>query len=412
MVSWIARFLVMQGMQAPFATFLSNLAAVACMAAASALAYLAAKKVLLRLLKVLVRKSKAKWDDILFRNKVFDRLTLIVPALVMEAFAPSILQLRAWIDRAAACLVVLGIVLALDKLLGAVGDIYQEFDVSRTKPIKGYLQVLKIAVYCIGAIVAVSLLLDRSPALLLGGIGAATAVLLLLFQNTILGFVAGIQLTENDMVRIGDWIEMSKHDADGEVMEISLHTVKVRNWDNTITTIPSYSMVSESFKNWRFMTKSGGRRIKRAVYIDLASVRFCDAEMLERFRKIQYIREYLEHKTAEIRAFNREHAATPDAVANGRHLTNIGTFRAYVEAYLRHQPGIRSDMALLVRQLAPTESGLPIEIYAFTNVTDWDAYEAIQADLFDHILSIVPEFGLRIFQKPTGQDLKTLRSAE
>ncbi len=372
---------------------------------ASILAYYISKKLLLKFLQTIISKSKTKWDDIFFQHKVFERAILIIPALVVYVAAPLTPSAQVWLQRIAFCLIVFGLLLAFDKFLEAVNDIYRKFEISKVKPIKGHLQILEIAAYIVGAIIIISTLIDRSPLLLLGGIGAATAVLLLVFQNTILGFVASMQLIGNDMVRLGDWIEMPKYGADGDVIEITLHTVKVQNWDKTITTIPTYSMVSESFKNWRNMQESGGRRIKRAINIDTTSIKFCNEEMLERFKKIQYIREYLENKTSDILNYNQMHNIDSSSIVNGRHLTNIGTFRAYIDAYLQHHPKIHKSMTRLVRQLALSEHGLPLEIYAFTNTVKWNEYENIQADIFDHILAIIPEFDLRLFQSPTGYDL-------
>jgi miniconductance mechanosensitive channel len=303
-------------------------------------------------------------------------------------------------------MIVFSIILVLNKLLDAVNAIYRNYEVSKVRPIKGYLQVIKIAAYVIGVIIMISVLINRSPLILLGGIGAATAVLLLIFQDTILGFVASIQLTENDMVRLGDWIEMAEHGANGMVMEISLHTVKVQNWDYTITTIPTYALVSKSFKNWRAMQEAGGRRIERAIYIDLSSIHFCKEEQIERLKKIQYLQEYLTQKMHEIDSYNQAHKVDASSEVNGRRLTNIGVFRAYIDAYLAHHPKIHKGMTRMVRQLDPTEHGLPIEIYAFTDTTEWENYEAIQSDVFDHILAAIPQFDLRIFQSPTGYDLK------
>jgi miniconductance mechanosensitive channel len=261
----------------------------------------------------------------------------------------------------------------------------------------------------IGAILVISNLMGQSPVILLSGIGALSAVVMLVFKDSILGLVAGIQLTSNDMLRVGDWIEMPKYDADGSITDISLNTVKIQNWDKTITTIPTYAMISDSFKNWRGMQNSGGRRIKRSIYIDTNSISFCTPEMIEQFEKIQYLENYILTKQKEINDYNVRYKIDRSSLVNGRALTNIGVFRAYIQAYLEKHPGIHKEMTLMVRQLAPQETGLPIEIYAFTNKTEWAVYEGIQADIFDHILAIAPSFGLRIFQNPTGHDFKQLK---
>ena len=278
-------------------------------------------------------------------------------------------------------------------------------------PIKTVVQVLKLILYSVAAIAVISLLIGQSPSLLLGGLGAMTAVLMLIFKDAILGLVAGIQLSANQMVAPGDWIEMPKYGADGDVLEVALTTVKVKNWDKTITTIPTYALITESFKNWRGMSESGGRRIKRAINIDMGSIRFCDEEMLERFSKVQYIAEYLERKRHEISNWNAERNVDASDPLNGRQLTNLGTFRAYVVAYLRNHPVIHQEMTFLVRHLAPTEHGLPIEIYVFSRDQVWSNYEGIQADIFDHILAIAPAFDLRVYQSPTGGDVRDLLGA-
>ena len=267
---------------------------------------------------------------------------------------------------------------------------------------------MKILLYFLATILIISIFLSKSPMYLISGIGALAAVLMLVFRDAILGFVAGIQLAANKMVAQGDWIEMPNYGADGDVLEVALTTVKVQNWDKTITTIPTYALISGSFKNWRGMQESGGRRIKRSVNIDMSSIRFCSEEMLERFERIQYISEYIESKKNELKQFNEAAEVDYASLANGRRMTNVGTFRAYVIAYLKGLPVISQDMTFLVRQLQPTENGLPMEIYVFSKDQVWANYEAIQADIFDHILAVVPEFDLRVYQNPTGNDLRNL----
>jgi miniconductance mechanosensitive channel len=256
------------------------------------------------------------------------------------------------------------------------------------------------------AIFAISIIIDKSVLVLLTGLGALTAIILLIFKDSILGLVAGIQLVANDMVRPGDWIEMPKYGADGDVIQITLNTVKIRNWDKTITTIPTYSLISDSFKNWRGMSESGGRRIKRALPIDMTSVKFCTPEMIDRFSRIAMLRDHIERKTKELREYNERNEIDQSVPVNGRRMTNLGTFRAYLVAYLRAHPKIHQDMTFLVRQLPPSDKGLPLEIYVFSNDQVWANYEAIQADIFDHLLASLPEFELRPFQSPTGDDVR------
>ncbi len=409
MVKLIKNWLEAQGIGGKWSVCLTNIIMVIFVILVSWILYIIVKRILIKSMEAFAARSKTKWDDILLKNKVFERLIRIVPALVVHAFAPAFGSYQVLIQRIAFCYIIFIILLALDKLLDTVNDIYSNFEVSKVRPIMGYLQVLKIIAYVIGSIVIIGILLNRSPWFLLGSIGAASAVLLLVFQNSILGFVAGIQLTSNNMVQLGDWIEMPKYGADGEVKEISLHTVKVQNWDKPIVTIPSYALVSESFKNWKGMEEAGGRRIKRSICIDITSVKFCTEEMLERFEHIQYIKEYVEDKKKEIESYNEEKGIDSTNMVNGRHLTNIGTFRAYIESYIKNHPKIHKGMTRLVRQLEPTEKGIPIEIYVFVNDTVWANYEAVQADIFDHIMSVIPEFDLRIFQNPTGYDLKNIQ---
>lgn len=410
MTKFVANYLMKYEINEELSYTISNIASALIILLISALAYLVTRKIIVRILETFVAKTHSTWGMILVENKVLERVSAIVPVFVIHAFAPVFPAFSVWIQRLAFCAFVLVILLTIDKLLNTVDEIYRNYEVSKERPIKGYLQVLEIIAYVIGVIIIISTLIERSPLLLLSGIGAATAVLLLIFQNSILGFVAGIQLTANNMVKLGDWIEMPKYGADGTVMEISLHTVKIQNGDKTITTIPTNALVTESFKNWRGMQESGGRRIKRAIYIDMTSIRFCDEEMLNRYRKIHYIHRYIDDKITEIEAYNQSMKMDLTDIVNGRHLTNIGTFRAYVDSYLANHPKVHKGMTMLVRQLDPTEKGLPVEIYAFINETAWADFEAIQADLFDHILAVVPEFDLRIFQNPTGHDLRRLHN--
>jgi miniconductance mechanosensitive channel len=300
---------------------------------------------------------------------------------------------------------VLMLTLTLTAALGAANQIYESFPVSRDRPLKGFVQVVQIAVYVLGGVLIIAAVLDRSPLLLLSGFGAMTAILLLIFKDTILSLVASVQLTAQDMVRVGDWIEMPQFGADGDVVDVQLHTVKVQNWDKTITTIPTHRLISESFRNWRGMSQSGGRRIKRAIYLDTSTIRFQTADEVEHFTEFALLKDYIKDKEQELREYNARLATEVKAEVNQRRLTNAGTFRAYVFNYLKNHPYIHQNMTLLVRQLPPGPEGLPIEIYCFTNTTEWARYEDIQSDIFDHFLAIVPAFGLKLFQKPSGSDI-------
>jgi len=404
LIESINKLLLSFGVSDELSLYLSYGVAIVIIIFVSLLTDLITKKVLLKAVRIYITKSKAKWDDILLKKRVFEQLAHIPPVLIIHAFAPVFPTVHTWIQRIAFSYIIINIVLAINKILDVVNDVYSTYEVSKIRPIKGYLQVVSIFISATATVIIISVLIERSPWILLSGIGAATAVLMLIFQNSILGLVASIQLTTNNMVQIGDWIEMPSHGADGDVIDISLHTVKVQNWDKTIVTIPTHKLISESFKNWRGMQEAGGRRIKRSIYIDMTSVKFCDEEMLERFKKIQYIKEYIEEKEAEIESYNKLNNIDTSSIVNGRRLTNLGTFRAYIESYLKNHPNINRNMTQMVRQLQPTEYGLPLEIYAFTNETAWIKYEAIQSDIFDHILAIVPEFDLRIYQKTAVYD--------
>ena len=336
------------------------------------------------------------------------RLANIVPAVIVSAGVVLVPHLPEWVvtvtRNVASAFIVLTIAMAISGALGFVNDLYSRRPEAVNRPIKGYIQVGKIIVYCAATILMIAVLMDQSPLLLLSGLGAMAAVLMLVFKDTILSLVASVQLTSNDMLRVGDWIEMPQLNADGDVIDIALHTVKVQNWDKTITTIPTHRLISESYKNWRGMQESGGRRIKRALLIDQNSVSFLSPQELADLRRFALIDDYLDQKCAEIDEWNRKLIEAGRDPVNQRRATNFGTFRAYVFAYLRTHPRIASNMTLLVRHLQPTAQGLPLEIYCFTATTAWADYEAIQADVFDHLLAVLPEFGLRLFQEPSGFD--------
>ncbi|RMH05504.1 MAG: mechanosensitive ion channel family protein [Planctomycetota bacterium] len=379
-----------------------------------------AKRVILRLLRGFVLRTAVRWDDLLVEHRVFHRLSHLAPALVIH-FSAGLLfpgadaaaqAGRDFVTRVALAYMVVVGALVLDAFLNVLVHLARDSRTLRDKPVRSYVQVVKILLWITTVILALAFLMGREPWAFLGGLGALTAVLLLVFKDSILGLVASIQIAALDLVRPGDWIEMPKYGADGDVIDLSLTTVKVQNWDKTVTSIPTYSLVSDSFKNWRGMSESGGRRIKRAVWIDLNSVRFVDDALLERLRKVQRLHAYLAAKAEEIGRWNEENGVDPSSPANGRRLTNLGTFRAYLIEYLRGQPLVHSGMTFLVRQLPPGPQGVGIEVYFFSREQRWAEYEAFQADLFDHILAVLPEFGLRPFQEPTGADLRALsRSA-
>jgi len=379
---------------------------------ASAVAYVVARRVGVVALRRLAAASATRWDDAFVDAGVFARLAHVVPAGITYhgiSLVPGLPDgVTTLIQRVAVAVMVVMVAFAASGSLSAINTVYAANPENRRRPIKGYLQIVQIAVFLVAALLVVATLVDRSPWIFLSGLGALAAVLLLVFRDTILGLVASLQLTGNDMIHVGDWIEMPQYGADGDVVDVALHTVKVQNWDKTITTIPTHKLIEESFKNWRGMSQSGGRRIKRAIHLDVNSVRFLSDEEVERAARIGVLGDYIARKRGEIAAHNARLMAGPEATADRRRLTNIGTLRAYLLGYLRSHPRIHQGMTLLVRQLAPGDRGLPLEIYAFTNTTVWAEYEDIQSDLFDHIFAILPEFGLRAFQSPSGADLEKL----
>lgn len=366
--------------------------------------HLLARRVLLRAMGHLIRASSTKLDDVLVDQGVLNRAALLLPVLVFHYGAeglPGSTETVLQVVNAALLMVVL---LVAGAAIGALQEAAADYDARTEVPIKSYAQILKIVLYVVGGLMTVAVLTGRSPWVLLSGVGAVMAVVILVFRDTLLSLTASFTIASNRLVKVGDWIEVPTFGADGDVIEIALHTVKVQNWDKTITTIPTHKLVDVSFKNWRGMQDSGGRRIKRAIHIDMNSIRFCDAEMLQRFERFELIRDYLDSRRKEVEEYNTESRVDASELVNGRRLTNVGTFRAYVAAYLRSHPLIRQDMTFLIRQLAPAAQGLPLEIYVFTNTTVWADYEGIQSDIFDHLLAVVPRFGLRVYQEPAGSD--------
>ncbi|MGO4891930.1 mechanosensitive ion channel family protein [Flavobacterium sp. W21_SRS_FM6] len=350
----------------------------------------------------LILRTKNTFDDELHKHNFFRRASHLAPALLIHTLCPLFISrplLLNFLQKVAIIYALITMVRMISALLNTIEDTYNASNLAKKAPITGFIQVGKLFVIIVALVLVISSILDKSPLLLLSGLGAVTAILLLLFRDTILGFVAGIQIAANRMVNTGDWISMPKFEADGEVLQVGLTTVKVQNWDKTITTIPTYALIAEPVKNWRGMSESGGRRIKRAINIDVQSVQFCDEQMLEDFAKIRFIKTYIQKKKDELQAFHSEQKIDTQDLVNSRRLTNIGTLRAYVQAYLANHPKLNQDMTLMVRQLPPTELGLPLEIYCFSADKNWVNYEGIQADIFDHLLAILPVFKLRAYQR-------------
>lgn len=369
-----------------------------------------ANKVLINAIKRAILKSKNQYDDILINSTLLNRLSYFIPILIIYFGMDTLLPPNMITKRILLVALTFISIHAISALLNAIINVYEKFEIAKKVSIKGYIQLIKMFLYIIGTILAISMILDKSPWALLSGIGAMTAIILLLFKDSILGLVAGVQINVNNMVSIGDWIEMPQYGADGDVIDITLNTVKIQNWDKTITTVPTYALISDSFKNWKGMSQSGGRRIKRNLYIDMNSIKFCDDNMIKKLSKIHLLKTYLQEKTNEIQKSNKENKADLSCSVNGRNLTNIGTFRAYIKEYLKSHPKITNEMTLLVRHMQPGETGLPIQIYAFSNDTNWGNYEAIQADIFDHLLAVLSEFELEVFQNPSGKDFTKLQN--
>lgn len=369
-----------------------------------------ARYLILHTVKLLGRQPALHWLNDLRHNKVFHRLAQMTPSLVIQFGLNLVPELskasQLFLGNVALAFTILFQVLILSALLSALLDIYARTDHAKTRSIKGYVQLAKMVLYVCGAIIIVATLIDRSPLLLLSGLGAMSAVILLVYKDTLLSFVAGVQLTSNDMLRVGDWIEMPQVGADGDVVDITLHTVKVQNFDKTIVSIPTWRLMSESFKNWRGMQQSGGRRIKRSLFIDASGVRFLHDEEEQKLTQIRLLTDYIGRKQAELKSWNEAQGNVAAMSANRRRMTNLGTFRAYALAYLKSHPEVQTNMTCMVRQMQTTAQGVPLEIYCFTRTTAWADYERIQGDIFDYLLAVLPEFGLSVYQQPSGSDLR------
>ncbi len=369
-----------------------------------------ARFLILHGVKLLGRQPALHWLNDLLHNKVFHRLAQTVPSLVIQfglTLVPVLSEKAAhFIGNVALAVTILFLTLAMGALLNALLDIYARTEHARTRSIKGYVQLAKMVLYIFAAIIVVATLIDRSPLLLLSGLGAMSAVILLVYKDTLLSFVASVQLTSNDMLRVGDWIEMPQVGADGDVVDITLHTVKVQNFDKTIVSIPTWRLMSESFKNWRGMQQAGGRRIKRSLHIDASGVRFLNADEQQRLTQVRLLTDYVGRKQAELHSWNEAQGEVADLAANRRNLTNLGTFRAFALAYLKSHPDIQPNMTCMVRQMETGAQGVPLEIYCFTRTTVWADYERIQGDIFDYLLAVMPEFGLSLYQQPSGTDFR------
>ena len=369
-------------------------------------AYFITSRILLRTVSHLFKKTSTKFDDILIEERVFNKLPFLVPLVILYN-SKDLLYWNNLLDRVILSTIALIFLYSLNALINALNEMFKLTDLSKKFSIKSYTQIGKLLINIFGIIVVIAVLTGNSPVYLLSGLGALTAVLILVFKDTILSLVSSVQISSNDLFKVGDWVEAPQFGADGDVIDIALHSVKIQNWDKTISVIPTNKLIDSSFKNWRGMAESGGRRIKRSINIDMSSIKFCTNEMIDRYSKYNVIANYIKVKLEEVQRFNIENNITDESLINGRSLTNIGTFRAYIEGYLRNHNKIHDEMTFLVRQLSPSANGLPIEIYVFSNDTDWLNYEKIQADIFDHLLAVVSEFELKVFQNPSGSDFKS-----
>ena len=372
------------------------------------------RRLIVPLLQKISARTKAVWDDHLFSDKVMHRAARLIPPLIWYvllrvAFYDTPVLLNV-LHKACLIYLIVAVLQLVAAFLDTLYEISSRHETLRNRPLKGVYQMIKLLAVCVGAILIVSILIGQDATAVLAGLGASAAIIMLIFRDSILGLVAGVQLSANDMLRPGDWITMAKYGADGYVTEVTLTTVKVQNFDKTITTIPPYALVSDSFQNWRGMQASGGRRVKRSVNLDMTSVKFCTPDMLARYRNIDIIREYIDQTEQRVEEYNAAHGIRPgERKINGLHQTNLGVFRAYLERYLRNEVPVNKGMTLMVRQLQPTETGLPMELYFFTDTVVWVDYERIQSDVFDHVLAVIPEFDLRVFQNPSGSDIEALR---
>lgn len=405
---WLETLWTDAGVDEEWAVYLRLISMILALSILGGVAYLITKRVILRSLGTFAKRTAFQWDNLLVKNQAFNNLAHITPAIVVRLLAPvifadfeSLLPLVLKLTDIYLVIVGMTIFFACLKVFElALGN----HPLFKEKPIASYFQLIRILLYIVIVIVVLSIILDRSPLYFLSAFGALSAIVLLIFKDTILGLVASVQMSSFDMVRVGDWVEMPKFNADGDVIEINLNTVKIQNWDRTITSIPTYYFISDSFKNWRGMVQSGGRRIMRSITLDAHSVRFVGPDMRESFKQYQLITSYIESRQKDIEDFNRKHGIDTSVLINGRRMTNLGIFRRYIEAYLKQHPGVNQQMIIMVRQLASESRGIPIQIYCFTQTTAWSEYEGIQADIFDHLYATAPFFGLEIFQEPSGKD--------
>lgn len=406
---YISKWLISIGIPEKLSIYATNAIIIIGILFASFIVNLIAKFIFFKIGKKIIEKTQTKWDDVIYEKGVIKRFARILPALVIFIIIPILFQegsnFGMFLRRCASAYMIWMGFFVLIALIDAGHYIYNTFEISRKKPIKGYLQILKIFLYIISGIFVITTILNKDPWGIIGGIGGFTAILLLIFKDSIMGLVASIKLSSSQMVRLGDWITVPGSGIDGDVIDISLHNVTVQNFDKTISTIPSYTLIGGAFKNWRGMSELGVRRIMRSINIDLHSIKICTNEMIEKFKKINLIEKHIQDKLTEINHYNNEKNVDQSLIINGKQLTNIGVFRAYLVEYLKKHPNINQNFSFLVRQLEPTETGLPIQIYVFSKIIAWAEYENVQSEIFEHIFAVIREFDLKVFQNPSGEDI-------
>lgn len=411
---WINGLLELWGLKTEAIGFVEQAVIILIILIIAFLADFICRKFIMEGIKRVTSKTRAKWDDIVFNDKVLNYFCHIIPPVIIYALIPLAFpdnaEVLAFILKICMIYILAVSLKFVNVFLGVLFELTNRRKEFRDRPLKGVYQIIQMALFFVGTIIIISILINKSPVHLFAGLGASAAILMLVFKDTIMGLVSGVQLSANDMLRPGDWITMPKYGANGTVIDVTLNTVKVRNFDNTITTIPPYALVSDSFQNWRGMAESEGRRVKRSINIDMNSVRFCSKEMLDKYRKVVLLKDYIEQTEQTIREYNKEHGLENSSLVNGRHQTNLGVFRAYLEAYIKSLPTVNTELICMVRQLQPTEKGIPLEIYFFCKEKAWIPYEKVQADVFDHLLAIVPEFDLEVFQEPSGGDFRKLKN--
>ena len=416
--NWFNQKLLNFGTSVSVADYLDNFAVLLIIILLALAVDYICRYILLGAFKKFAKKTTNQLDDLIIEKKIINKGMHIIPSILIFTMlplaypSPADKEILVLLQKLCQIYIITVSLLFINSLLNLGVELFHRNDKFKDKPLKGFVQIVQVILFSVGIILLISILINESPSTIFTGIGASAAILMLVFKDTILGFVAGIQLSANDMLRVDDWISMPKYGADGTVIEITLNTVKVKNFDNTISTIPPYALISESFQNWRGMRESPGRRIKRSINLDMNSVKFCTPEMLEKYRKISLLAGYIDDTENKLQTYNQTNQIDNTILVNGRRQTNLGVFRAYLQRYLESLPEVNKEMICMVGHLQPTEKGIPMELYFFSSIKDWVIYETIQADVFDHVLAVIPEFDLQIFQELSGSDVRMFVKTE